>query len=194
MVKSAQENAHSEAVQKAIAKAYAYENQHQWLEARDAYNETLRLEPNLADAKEGFARAGGMIRTLLQYNTSIEAAEKLLAHNDFQGATRHFNDAMAIKPAYLVANDRVQQLHATLMAQGTPMEVTFRSDGKTWVSIGNFRLLEPFDSTAVKILPGDYEIVGRRKGYKDVVLVLQVRNGTPAPTVNVVCGTRSDRG
>jgi tetratricopeptide (TPR) repeat protein len=194
MIKAAQENAHREAVQKALNKAYAYENQHQWIEARDAYSETLRLEPNLADAKEGFARAGSMIRTLLSYNTYIDEAEKLVTRNDFQGATRRFNDAMGIKPAYLGNSDRVQQLHATLTAQSAPMEVTFRSDGKTWVSISNFRLLGQIDSTTVKILPGDYEIVGRRKGYKDVFLVLQVRNGTPPPTVNVVCEYRSDKG
>ena len=37
------------------------------------------------------------------------------------------------------------------------------------------------------MLPGDYKIVGRRKGYQDVQLLLQVRNGVPPPTVTVVC-------
>ncbi len=193
MIKQARENAHAEAVQKALNKAYAYENQHEWLEARDAYSETLRLEPNMADGKEGFARAGTMIRALLQFNTLIDAAEKLVAHNDFQGATRRFNDAMAIKPSYLVNNDRIQQLHATLQAQSTPVDVIFRSDGKTWVSISNFRMLGQIDSNTIKILPGEYEIVGRRKGYKDVQLLLQVRNGTPPPTVNVICQYTSEK-
>ncbi len=194
MIKSAQESAHTEAVQKALAKAYAYENQHQWIEARDAYSETLRLEPGLADAKEGFARSGTMIRTLISYNASIAEAEKRVARNDFQGATRSFNDAMSVKPSYLVNNDRITQLHAMLEAQSKPMDVTFRSDGKTWVSISTFRLLGQIDSSTVKMLPGDYEIVGRRKGYKDVFLVLQVRNGTPPPVVNVVCSVSSDKG
>jgi tetratricopeptide (TPR) repeat protein len=193
MIKSARENAHVDAVQNALKKAYAYENQHQWLEARDAYNETLRLEPNLADAKEGYARTGTMIRALLQYNTLIEATEKLVAHNDFQGGIHRFNDAMAVKPAYLVNNDRVQQLHATLMAQSKEVSVVFHSDGKTWVSIGILRMLGQIDTTKVAILPGDYEIVGRRKGYKDVHLLLQVRNGTPPPTVNVICQFLSEK-
>jgi hypothetical protein len=99
----------------------------------------------------------------------------------------------AIKPSYLANNDRVQQLHATLEAQSKPVDVVFRSDGKTWVSISNFRMLGQIDTTTVKILPGDYEIVGRRKGYKDVQLLLQVRNGTPPPTVNVICQYSSDK-
>jgi tetratricopeptide (TPR) repeat protein len=193
MVRTAQDNAHKEAVQKALNKAFAYENQHQWLEARDAYNETLQLEPSVADAKEGFVRCGTMIRTLLQYTTLLEAAEKLVAHNDFQNAMRRFNDAMALKPAYLPNDDKLVQLHNLLLAQSKPVDVTFHSDGKTWVSISNYRMLGQIDTQSLKILPGDYEIVGRRKGYKDVQLLLQVRYGTPLPVVNVVCQISADK-
>jgi len=100
---------------------------------------------------------------------------------------------MAIKPSYLVNDDKVQQLHALLMAQNQPVEVTFKSDGKTWVSISNYRLLGQIDSTALKILPGDYNVVGRRKGYQDVQMLLQVRNGAPAPTVTVACTFSSEK-
>src|SRR4051812_25884904 len=41
LVKSAKENAHTDAVQKTLAKAFAYENQHEWENARKAYYETL---------------------------------------------------------------------------------------------------------------------------------------------------------
>ena len=193
LVRAARVNAHADAVQKALQKGYAYENQHQWLEARDAYSETLQLEPELADAKEGYARAGTMIRSLLQYQALIEESQKLAARNDFQGAIVRFRSAMAVKPSYLANTDQVQQLHTMLMAQNTPVDVVFRSDGKTWVSISNFRMLGQIDAMTVKILPGDYEIVGRRKGYKDVVLLLQVRNGSTLPAVNVVCGVRAEK-
>ena len=94
---------------------------------------------------------------------------------------------MAVKPAYLVNSDKVQQLHTMLMSQNQPVEVSFKSDGKTWVSITNFRMLGQIESTSLKILPGDYEIIGRRKGYRDVLMLLQVRNGTNPPTVTVMC-------
>ena len=187
MLKSAKENAHKEAVQKLIAKGYAYENEHQWKEARDAYNETMQLEPGQQDAKEGYTRAGTMIRALLEYERRIEVAEQLANKAEFQAAIRRFNEAMAVKPAYLVNSDKVQQLHTMLMSQNQPVEVSFKSDGKTWVSITNFRMLGQIESTSLKILPGDYEIIGRRKGYRDVLMLLQVRNGTNPPTVTVMC-------
>jgi tetratricopeptide (TPR) repeat protein len=192
MVKSARENAHTDAVEKTLKKAFAYENQHEWENARKAYNDTLQLEPEHADAKEGYIRSGTMIRALLEYNKHLEIAEERTKKAEFQTAISEFNKAMAVKPAYLVNSDKVQQMHALLMAQNKPVDVTFESDGKTYVQISNFRMLGQFTSTTVKILPGDYEIVGRRKGYQDVLLLVQVRYGAPAPTVAVACRLTKD--
>jgi tetratricopeptide (TPR) repeat protein len=193
-LKSARENAHKEGVQKALAKGFAYEKAFQWREAREAYKETLELEPEQPEAKEGYTRAGSVIRALLQYERYIEAAEVLANRAQFQEAIRRFNEAMAAKPSYLVNSDRVQQLHQLLMAQNKPVDVTFMSDGNTWVSIQNFKQPEKMDSKVIKMLPGDYQVVGRRKGYRDVEMLLQVRNGTPPPTVTVACNVSSDRG
>jgi tetratricopeptide (TPR) repeat protein len=194
LLKSAKENAHKEAVQKSLAKAFAFEKVHQWQQARAAYDETIQLEPDLEDAKEGYMRTGTVLRALLAYEKYIEAAEVLANKADFQAAIKRFNDAMAVKPQYLVNSERVNQLHNLLIAQSKPVEVTFKSDGNTWVQITNYRQPEKFDSRVIKILPGDYEVVGRRKGYRDVQMMLQVRNGTPPPVVTVACSVSSDRG
>ncbi len=192
-LKSAKESAHKEAVAKALARGFDYEKSYQWREARDAYHETLELEPEHADAKEGYTRAGTVIRALLQYERYVEAAEQLSNKADFQGAIRRFNEAMAVKPSYLVNSDRVQQLHTMLMAQNKPVEVTFTSDGNTWVSIQNHRTPSKFESNLIKLLPGNYEVIGRRKGYRDVSMQLQIRNGTPPPTVTVICNMSAAR-
>ncbi len=186
-LKSAKESAHKEAVQKALAKAYDHENAFEWQQARDAYDETMKLDPDLEDAKEGYKRAGTVIRALLEYEKLIEHAEQLANKAEFQAAIRIFNNAMAVKPSYLANSDRVQQLHQLLMSQNQPVEVTFRSDGETWVSINNFRAPSKFRTASMRFLPGDYEVVGRRRGYRDVQMLLQVRNGMPPPVVTVTC-------
>ncbi len=194
MLRSARENAHKDAVQRALTRAYALENQHLWKEARDAYDETLKLQPDLADAKDAYLRCGNMIRTLLEYGKLVDQAGQLADKSEFQAAIKIFSRAMAIKPGYPLPSDgKVQQLHTLLTAQSKPVEVTFKSDGKTWVSISNFRQPSQSETFSAKILPGDYEVVGRRKGYRDVIMLLQVRNGNPPPTVTVICQTASDR-
>jgi tetratricopeptide (TPR) repeat protein len=194
LLKSAKESAHKESVQRALARALDFEKNYQWREARDAYNETLQLESEQVEAKDGYLRTGTIIRALLQYEKYVEAAEQLANKADFQGAIRRFNEAMAVKPSYLVNSDRVQQLHNLLMAQNRPVDVTFKSDGNTWVSITNFRQPGKMDTEVIKILPGDYEVIGRRRGYRDVQMLLQVRAGTPPPVVTVTCTVSNDRG
>lgn len=183
--------AHREAVKAALAKAFERENNFEWEFARSGYNETLQLDPENPEAKEGYVRTGRMIRTLLQYDKLIEIAEERHKKAEFQPAIRTFNEAMAIKPAYLALTDRVEQLRVSLMQQSQPVDVTFRSDGNTWVSITSFRMLGRIQGETLKMLPGDYEIVGRRKGYQDVLLMLQVRNGSTPPVVTVACTLRS---
>jgi len=65
--------------------------------------------------------------------------------------------------------------------------VTLLSDGETYVSISNTRAPAKFALDVVKLLPGDYEVVGRRRGYRDVVIALQLRSATAPPVLTVIC-------
>jgi tetratricopeptide (TPR) repeat protein len=187
------ETAHREAVKTALGKALAYENKYEWEQARGAFHETMELDPDHVEAKDGYFRTGKMIRTLMQYNKLVDIAESHVQRAEFQAAIRSFNEAMAVKPAYLAMTDRVSQLRNVLNLQSKPVDVTFNSDGNCWVSISNYRMLGKITAQTVKMLPGDYEIVSRRKGYQDVLLLLQVRNGSPPPVVSVACTLRANR-
>jgi hypothetical protein len=191
-LKETRETAHREAVKSALAKAVDFENKLEWEQARSAYNETMELDPKHEDAKEGYFRTGRMIRAIMQYNKLVEVTEEHVQKAEFQRAIRAFNDAMAVKPTYLALTDRVNQLREVLSVQSRPVEVTFQSDGNSWVSISNYRMLGKIKTATVKMLPGDYEIVSRRKGYQDVMIMLQVRNGSNPPVVNVACSLRAD--
>jgi hypothetical protein len=39
----------------------------------------------------------------------------------------------------------------------------------------------------MRLLPGNYEVIGRRTGYQDVHLSLVVRKGAPPPSLQVIC-------
>ena len=192
-LKETRETAHREAVKVALSKALDFENRQEWEQARSAFNQTMELDPKHEEAKEGYFRTGRMIRAIMQYNKLVDVAEEHVQKAEFQRAIRAFNDAMTVKPAYLALTDRVDQLRQILKVQSQSVEVTFQSDGNSWVSISNYKMLGKISSTTVKMLPGDYEIVSRRKGYQDVMIMLQVRNGSPPPVVNVACSLRANR-
>jgi len=193
LVTQAREKDHELSVQKSLAAAYGYENDRNWMAARKAYLQTLELEPKQKEAEQGLIRTSRILRVVLRYEKLLELAADQAARAEFQPSIRSFNEAISIKPDYIQLTESQITLKNLLSAQSKPVEINFQSDGKTWVTISHYKLLGKFKEERSKILPGDYEIIGRRKGYEDVVLLLQVRAGTPPPTVIVVCDKRLTR-
>jgi tetratricopeptide (TPR) repeat protein len=173
---------------KAFGRASDFEKSYQWHLARAAYTESLTLDPERAEAKERIERINVVISALLVYEKNIEVAEQLAGKGEFQMAIRHFNEGQRFKPSYLENTSRVTQLRELLMDQNKPVEVAFKSDGRTWVSIKNFRAPAKLNGSIVlKMLPGDYQVLGRRRGFRDVNLTLQIRSGRNPPVITVQC-------
>lgn len=128
-----------------------------------------------------------------KFHALMQRAREQAARAEFSAAIRTFNEAMAAKPADVPVSPDLRELQTMLQAQNTPVEVAFVSDGETFVSVSNARAPAKFTQIMVKLLPGDYEVVGRRAGYRDVAMLLQVRQGTPAPVVTIICTQPSGR-
>lgn len=195
-IEDALENAHEEhhaaMVHSTLAEAYDLERDYLWDEARVAYERLLDLEPEYEEAIEGLIRVGRTVRALLEYEKLLELSEQHMMASDYQAAIRAFNQAMQTKPGYLEITPESQEMRRVLELNSTPVNITFVSDTKTWVSITNFRMLGKIKEEAVALPPGDYEVIGRRKNYQDVMLLLKVRPQMSTNVVSVVCKTRSD--
>ena len=178
-------------VQNMLKNAYDLERTYAWDDARRVYMQVLAFQPGQTDAEEGLLRTGKVTRALLKFERLLEDARSLAARADFQGAINSFNEAMANKPAYLELQPDQVELKDMLERQSRPVPVSFVSDGRTWVTISGLQLLGKFSTTTVNILPGNYDVIGRRKGYADVHEVLRVRGGETIEPVTVVATKRT---
>lgn len=165
------------------------DEQKQFAQAR-AYQQALaKKRAEAAKHRAEFDAVVSQLDPVGKFNRRIEAAEQSAAKAEFHEGLRLLNAAITEKPADLPVPDRVAQLQATLVAQIEPVDVTLISDGVTFVSVSGQRAPVRFERTVVGIPPGDYEVIGRRTGFRDVVMLLQVRNGMPPPVVTVACIT-----
>lgn len=178
-------------VQDLLKAAYEAERQFAWADARRLYLELLTFQPGQSDAEEGLLRTGKVTRALLKFERLLEDARSLAARADFQGAINSFNEAMASKPSYLELQPDQIELKEMLERQSKPVSIAFVSDGKTWVTISGLQLLGKFTATSVNILPGNYEVIGRRKGYSDVREVIRVRAGEAIEPVTIIATKRT---
>ena len=122
-----------------------------------------------------------------KFHKAIDRVRLLAANAEFQAAIRTLNEALATKPNDLAVPDDIREIQAMLRAQNSPVEVTFTSDGATFVSILGAKPPGQWLTQIVKLMPGDYRVVGRRAGFRDVELLLQIRAGIPPPAVSVMC-------
>jgi len=177
-------------IQDSLATAYEFERAYDWNNARRIYLELLKFEPEQADAAEGLSRTGKVLRALLKFERLIDDARSLAQRASFQSAIATFNEALANKPSYLALTPEQDELRILLEKQSRPVQVSLVSDNRTYVTIQGLRLLGRFEKTSVAMLPGNYEFIGRRRGYQDVREVVRIRGDDNMQPITIVANTR----
>ncbi len=177
-------------IQESLASAYDFEREYDWNNARRIYLDLLKFDPEQADAAEGLSRTGKVLRALLKFERLVDDARSQAQRANFQSAIGAFNNALANKPSYLPLTPEQEELRIMLDRQSRPVQVPLVSDNRTYVTIQGLRLLGRFEATSVPMLPGDYEIVGRRRGYQDVREIVRVRGGDQMQPITIMAHAR----
>ena len=98
------------------------------------------------------------------------------------------------KTSHLNEFDRTQSVRQSLEDKftqySTPVEVTIRSDNKTKLRINPGKEIGSFRSKTLDVLPGTYEIVGTRRGFKQVTQKLEVKPDSEPIEIKVECRAR----
>lgn len=173
-----------------INRAYAFENDDRdWGKARAIYRQLLDIDSELQAAKDGLLRTGKVIRSILRYEKYMEMSAIDAKRLQYQLARQSWDQAMRSKPAYLELTDEAKRLQQHLINQSKPVEVLFISDMSTWVSIQGPTAKKPtkLKESAISLLPGDYRVIGRKKGYEDIQYRLQIRGGIDQTPLTVIC-------
>ncbi|QXD31806.1 tetratricopeptide repeat protein [Candidatus Pelagisphaera phototrophica] len=173
-----------------VTRAYALESENRdWEGARVIYQQLIDMEPSLQEAKDGLLRTGKVIRSILRYEKYLEIAAIEAKRLQYQLARQSWDQAMRSKPDYLELTDEAKRLQQHLITQSRPVQVLFISDMATWVSVQGPTAKKPtkLKESTMNLLPGDYRIIGRKKGYEDIQYRLQVRGGVAQSPLKVIC-------
>ena len=173
-----------------VTRAYALESENRdWEGARLIYQQLNDMEPNLQEAKDGLLRTGKVIRSILRFEKYLEIAAIEAKRLQYQLARQSWDQAMRSKPDYLELTDEAKRLQQHLITQSRPVQVLFISDMATWVSVQGPTAKKPtkLKESTMNLLPGDYRIIGRKKGYEDIQYRLQVRGGVAQSPLTVIC-------
>ena len=176
-----------------ISRAYALENDNRnWEGARAIYRQLLDIDSELQPAKDGLLRTGKVIRSILRYDKYLEMSAIDAKRLKYLQARQSWDQAMQSKPAYMELSDEAKRLQQHLITQSRPVPVLFISDMSTWVSIQGPTAKKPtkLKESQINLLPGDYRVIGRKKGYEDITYRLQIRGGIAQTPLTVICNQK----
>ena len=168
------------ALSRSVVTAKQEERSENWEAAAASYKEALTLDPSLVQASEGLARAKPMADLFSRLNIIVEKSARLVDPTILSDAQTTVNEAQVAlkdsdgKDAMPKLEDLWNQAVKVVENASTPLSVTIVSDGATEITIKRVARLGRVTSRTVSLRPGQYQLLGSRVGFRDVLVTLNV--------------------
>lgn len=173
--------------QAALSRASLLESGEKWDEAHAIYRDLLAQDSSLSAARLGEIRTGARLELNNRIHEVLENPLSLQSDSAWRSANQILAEARAINNPGERLLGQIDQLQQVLKNARTPVMVKLESDNMTEVEIYRVGKIGTFSEQAVNLNPGNYVIVGRRSGYKDVRIELAIDGSNSEIEVPVVC-------
>ena len=173
-----------------LAAGATLEEQEKWSEAVGHYREVLQRDASLRFAVDGLARSerrASLDRELQDY---LDRPQRLTAAAVRNAASLTLARGEAATPRSPRLTGQLQSLRQQLAALDAPVRVEIASDNSTRVSMAPVGDLGTFSLRALDLPPGQYVVIGRREGFRDVRQELSISPGQQRAAVSVQCTER----
>jgi tetratricopeptide (TPR) repeat protein len=169
-------------------RAMALEAEERWSDAVTEYEAALSLDESLDFAYDGVQRARQRAEYDAQLTYHLDNAHRLQSAEVREQVRKLLEAARAVNPSGPRLHSQIAQLNTQLIIAGTPVTVRFESDARTQVLLHHVGDLGRFERHELELTPGEYTVVGRCRGYRDVRREFSVRPGqSPPPVIAVQC-------
>lgn len=173
-----------------LARGAQLEQAERWSDAVVHYGRVLERDAGLRFAEDGRARSqrrAALDEELASYQA---APDRLTAPAVRQAAQRALARGHATDAATPRLQAQLAWLRDTLATLAEPVRVELTSDNSTLVSVVPVGELGSFQTRALELPPGQYTVIGRRDGFRDVRHELNLAPGQRHTTLLVRCTER----
>lgn len=177
-------NAEIKRLRKLIADAAQSEK---WQEAVNYYDDVLALDSNLLFAIKGrdYSEKRARLDSLLEQ--SISSPERFSDNAVFEETLDVYYTGRAIEQPGFRLVTQLDELEKLLENSQTVVDILFRSDNLTDVTLLKVENLGAFEQVTLSLKPGRYVAVGKRSGYREVREEFTVGFGLTPYMVFVQC-------
>ncbi len=161
-------------ISKRLSAALTLEGQEKWEESAKQYRSAVRLDADLdgaaASAKRADKRAK-LDRHLLSFIGQPHRLGNDAVHAEAQAVLTR---ARSIPDPGTRLSAQIGRLTRAIEVARTPVAITLVSDNATEVTLYRLGPLGHFERHAISVIPGNYVVVGRRDGFRDVRVEFEV--------------------
>jgi len=180
----------SELNQRDLATGTDLERQERWDDAVTHYRAVLARDAQLRFADDGLARSTRRAELDRELRDYLERPARLTAPAVRQAAEHALARGEAASPRGTRLTEQLQQLRAQLPLLDAPARVQILSDNSTLVSVPAVGELGIFTQRELDLPPGQYTVIGRREGFRDVRRELNIAPGQQRVALTVQCTER----
>jgi tetratricopeptide (TPR) repeat protein len=173
-----------------LARGAQLENEEQWKAALDHYQSVLGRDDSLQFAIDGLARSTRRDELDRELQDYFDRPDRLVAPAVRAAAHRALarGEATAVPKARL--GTQLRELKGRLDALEVKVPVQITSDGSTLVFVATVGELGTFAQRELELPPGQYTVIGRREGFRDVRRELTLLPGQQRTSISVQCTER----
>ena len=173
-----------------LSQAEQFSQREQWKAAVTAYEDALAIDASVVEAKEGLAISVPISELFEDLDLIMEKQARLVDPVVLKEAVLTLNKAKsevaAAQGSMPVLEDKIAQVETAITIASTPLPVLVSSDGLTEVTIKRVVRLGKLTKKTVPLRPGQYQFMGSRDGYRDVLLTASINQNTEN-TIDVRC-------
>jgi tetratricopeptide (TPR) repeat protein len=173
-----------------LAQAADLAAREQWAETVEVLEAALAIDASLVEASDGLDQAGPLAELFAKLDTIVEKQARLVDPVVLSEAQLSLSEAEAALAANAqtspVLKDKVAAVQSAVATASTPLPVVITSDGLTEITIKRVARLGTVSSRTVSLRPGQYQFLGSRDGYRDVLVTASI-NATSDNRIDVRC-------
>jgi tetratricopeptide (TPR) repeat protein len=162
----------------------------QWEKAVEILEAALAIDGSLVEASDGLDQARPLAELFAKLDTIVEKQARLVDPVVLSEAQLSLSEAEAALAANAqtspVLKGKVAAVRWAVATASTPLPVVNTTDGLTEITIKRVARLGTVSSRTISLRPGQYQFLGSRDGYRDVLVTASI-NATSDNRIDVRC-------
>ena len=164
---------------------YASEN---WESALDAYDKALKLDPTNSNLQRKFNRTSIVKKTYDDLNKYLRNVDRLSSPNirrNFETVIGDANNLVLKDEKKLIG--LISQANETFKKYGEMVVLNLISNGETYLDIQKTRQYQPFSEENIKLYPGKYTLIAKKRGMQSSRKEINLDPGTEFLSITAIC-------